>query len=91
VRLWRTPAEIKLEVKDEGRGINQEIQSKIASSASVGVGLRGMQERVKQIGGTLTIHSNGNGTSVLVTLPLAEEGEMKAEEILKKERATSQS
>jgi signal transduction histidine kinase len=50
-----------------------------------------MLERVRQIGGTLEIHSNGNGTSVLVTLPLTEEGEMKAEEILKKERATSQS
>jgi PAS domain S-box-containing protein len=72
VRLWRTPAEIKLEVKDEGRGINQEIQSKISSSASAGVGLRGMQERVRQIGGTLGIHSNGNGTSVLVSLPLTE-------------------
>jgi signal transduction histidine kinase len=91
VRLWRTPAEIKMEVKDQGRGINQEIQSKIASSSSAGVGLRGMLERVRQIGGTLEIHSNGNGTSVLVTLPLTEEGEMKAEEILKKERATSQS
>jgi signal transduction histidine kinase len=49
-----------------------------------------MLERVRQIGGALEIHSKGNGTSVLVTLPLAKR-EMKAEEILKKERATSQS
>jgi signal transduction histidine kinase len=73
LRLWRTPTEIKLEVKDEGRGINQEMQSKFARGESAGVGLRGMQERVKQVGGTLKIHSNGKGTSVFITLPLAEE------------------
>jgi signal transduction histidine kinase len=32
-----------------------------------------MQERVKQIGGTLGIHCNGKGASILVTLPLTEE------------------
>ena len=73
VKLWRTPGEIKMEVSDAGRGFDQEIQSKIASGVSVGVGLRGMQERVKQIGGTVGIHSNGKGASVLVTLPLIEE------------------
>ena len=73
VRLWRTPEELRMEVSDEGRGIHPEIQSKFASGESAGVGLRGMQERVKQIGGTLGIHSNGKGASVLVTLPLTEE------------------
>ena len=62
-----------MEVCDEGRGIHPEIQSKFASGESAGVGLRGMQERVKQIGGTLGIHSNGKGASILVTLPLTEE------------------
>jgi signal transduction histidine kinase len=54
-------------------GIHPEIQSKFASGERAGVGLRGMRERVKQIGGTLGIHSNGNCASVLVTLPLTEE------------------
>jgi PAS domain S-box-containing protein len=73
VRLARTPSQIELEVKDEGRGLNREIQEKIAAGLSAGVGFRGMQERVRQIGGTLKVHSNGKGTSVLVTLPVAEE------------------
>jgi signal transduction histidine kinase len=73
VRLWRTPGEIRMEVSDEGRGIQQEIQSKIASGKSAGVGLRGMRERVKQFDGTLEIHSNGKGASILVTLPLTQE------------------
>jgi PAS domain S-box-containing protein len=73
VRLWRTPEELRMEVSDQGRGIHPEIQSKFASGESAGVGLRGMQERVKQIGGTLEIHSNGKGASILVALPLTEE------------------
>ena len=73
VKLWRAPGEIRMEVSDEGQGIRQEIQSKLASGKSGGVGLRGMRERVKQFNGALEIHSNGKGASILVTLPLTEE------------------
>jgi signal transduction histidine kinase len=73
VKVWRTPGEIRMEVSDEGRGFDHELQSKIASGESSGVGLRGMRERVKQIGGTLGIHSNGKGASVLVALPLVQD------------------
>jgi signal transduction histidine kinase len=75
IRLSGADGRIDLEIRDEGKGINEEIQSKLNSGASVGVGFRGMQERVRLIGGKLTIHPNpsGNGTSVLVTLPLNEE------------------
>ena len=52
VRLLRSPGEIKLEVSDEGKGLDQETQSKIASGETAGVGLRGMRERVRQLGGT---------------------------------------
>ena len=72
-RPWRTPGEIRMEVSDEGRGIHQEIQSKVVSGKSAGVGLRGMRERAKQFDGVLEIHSNGKGASILVTLPLIEE------------------
>jgi len=75
VRLSCVDQKVELQIRDEGKGINQEIQSKINSGASVGVGFRGMQERVRLIGGKLTVHPNpnGNGISVLVTLPLNEE------------------
>ena len=36
--------------------------------AHTGVGLRGMQERLRQLGGTLQIQSNGHGTQVIATL-----------------------
>ena len=72
VRLWRTPHEVHMEVSDEGRGLSEENRAKIASGESAGVGLRGMRERVKQIGGRIGLRSEGKGTSISVTLPLVE-------------------
>jgi PAS domain S-box-containing protein len=69
VRLSHLPGEIQLEISDQGRGISQEIQEKVFAGKSTGVGLRGMLERVRQIGGALHIQSNENGTSVLIVVP----------------------
>jgi signal transduction histidine kinase len=69
MRLARTPNGIELEIKDHGRGLDPEIETKIASGLNPGVGFRGMQERVRQFGGTLTVQSNGLGTSVVAALP----------------------
>ena len=77
VRLSRTHGEVELEVTDEGRGINRETQEEFFVGKSSGVGLRGMRERVRQLGGTLQIHSNGNGTSIVAILPVR--GETKNE------------
>ena len=70
VRLSRNQHELQLEVADQGRGIGPEIQEKFFAGKSTGVGLRGMRERVRQVGGSLKIESNGSGTSILVMLPI---------------------
>jgi transcriptional regulator with XRE-family HTH domain len=75
IRLRRSATEIKLEVSDDGKGMNREIQSRFSSGDTAGVGLRGMRERVKQLGGSIEIQSNGKGTTVTATLPLAASGE----------------
>jgi signal transduction histidine kinase len=75
IRLSRTAKEVRLEVRDSGTGIKEQLRSSIASGASAGVGFRGMQERVRTLGGTLTVQSSENGTSVLVVLPLAGEAQ----------------
>jgi PAS domain S-box-containing protein len=72
VRLVREPREIHLEVSDKGCGMKSEVRENFLAGKSTGVGLRGMRERVKQIGGTLRIDSNGNGTSVFVVIPVRE-------------------
>lgn len=70
LKLIRTSKEIKLEVRDDGKGMDEHLQSKIASRATIGVGFRGMQERVKLIGGQLAVQSSNRGTSVAVNLPI---------------------
>ena len=59
---------ISVEVKDGGKGMSAEKLSGIQSNAS-GVGIRGMRERVRQLGGRMTLHSDNSGTTVTVSLP----------------------
>lgn len=73
VRLSDTGGRLAMEIRDNGQGIDEGLQRKIASGKASGVGLRGMRERVVAIGGTFAIESSENGTSVVVTLPLHKE------------------
>ena len=71
IRLSRSTEEIRLEVEDSGKGIDQAMTAKIASGVSVGVGMRGMQERIKSVCGRMIVDSDLSGTSIVVTLPIA--------------------
>ena len=44
----------------------------------LGVGLRGMRERILQLGGSMEIDSNGPGTVVRVQVPVAHTAETAA-------------
>jgi signal transduction histidine kinase len=59
-----------IEVADTGKSIPLEKQLELSSSGGTGVGFRGMRERLRQVGGTLEIQSDGGGTVVIATLPL---------------------
>ena len=72
IRLTRSPHRVQLEIVDGGKGISPERQRAMAT-AQLGVGVRGMEERVRQFGGDLKIESNPTGTSVKVTIPLNSE------------------
>jgi signal transduction histidine kinase len=62
--------QIFIEVRDQGKGIPLEKQLELSSSGQSGVGFRGMRERLRQLGGTLDIRSDGSGTAVSAALPL---------------------
>jgi signal transduction histidine kinase len=74
IRIIRSDKEIRVEVKDQGRGIPPEKQAALAVDGKPGVGLRGMRERVRQLGGTLEIDSRGSGkgTVVIARVPVGE-------------------
>jgi signal transduction histidine kinase len=70
IRLARRDESVSLEVQDFGKGIPADKLEQIQAQGS-GVGIRGMGERVRQFDGEMKIESNGSGTRILVTLPLA--------------------
>jgi PAS domain S-box-containing protein len=69
ISIRRAVGSIVLEIRDVGKGISSERQVEL-TTARAGVGVRGMEERVRQFGGTLEVRSNENGTIVAVTLPI---------------------
>jgi signal transduction histidine kinase len=70
IRIVQDDACLRVEIEDAGKGVPVEKQSMFVSSARSGVGLRGMRERLRQLGGTLQIQSNGHGTRVTAILPV---------------------
>lgn len=63
---------LHVEVQDEGKGIPPRKRVEIERLGRAGVGIRGMRERIHQLGGTLQIgaQTNGKGTIVVARLPL---------------------
>jgi signal transduction histidine kinase len=72
IKLARIRQSISLEIRDNGKGMPAEVFSDSAHGRQiVGVGILGMRERLSQLGGTLDIESNQNGTTVKVHVPVA--------------------
>ncbi len=73
IRLRLSGGVVILEVNDAGRGISPETlrRSGKGGVASLGVGLRGMNERMRQLGGSLQVSSTENGTTVTATVRVA--------------------
>ncbi len=69
VRIIRSSDEIILEVSDEGKGISKEKIWEIEMGGASGVGLSGMRERVRQLGGKFGVQSPGKGTIISARLP----------------------
>ena len=69
---------VTLEIADAGRGMSKEAGDPVfmdgkprsAVRPTLGVGVAGMRERVRQFGGRLEIRSNGHGMSLRAIVPL---------------------
>jgi two-component system NarL family sensor kinase len=81
VRMDVTSEEIKLEIQDFGKGVqSSRASSTNGSVARLGVGIQGMTERMRQLGGKLEITSSPNkGTLVSATIPLSSLAAMPAQ------------
>ena len=66
VRLKMDRSSAVLEIEDAGKGI----PAPSGELPNTGVGLRGMNERMRQLGGRLEVSSNGHGTRLTAVVPL---------------------
>jgi len=73
VTLTTSRQDVNLEIADNGRGMTAEELRQAKGAASLGVGISGMRERVRQLNGTFRISSSSRGTQVFVSLPKIEE------------------
>ena len=72
IRIFVEGGSLHVEVSDQGKGIPSERLAEIRSGGG-GVGIRGMQERLRRLGGTMTIESDGSGTRVVASVPIPKE------------------
>jgi len=67
---------VLLKVRDYGKGVAPELLENLRmNGTTAGVGLAGMRERIRELGGQLSIQPCTPGTLVYVTMPLSEKTE----------------
>lgn len=65
VRITKSADRVRVQVNDVGNGVASE-----PTGAPSMVGINGMRERLRQLGGTLSVHPNGRGASLTAELPV---------------------
>ena len=86
IRLVRADGKVRMEVKDRGVGMARP-SAATGWNSPLGIGIAGMRERVKQLGGIFEIRSKPKrGTAVCVELPVAESPKVAAEKPGRKSR-----
>jgi signal transduction histidine kinase len=74
VRLLMREGMAVLEIEDAGRGISPQLLEQTGPDwiGAPGVGMRGMNERMRQLGGRLELSSKQSGTTVRAIVPAGE-------------------
>ena len=65
ITVRREEQRLTMQIRDTGQGIPNGVDGQVPA----GVGLRGMQERLRHLGGTLQIQAGENGTTVTAEVP----------------------
>jgi two-component system, NarL family, sensor histidine kinase ComP len=64
---------VRLRLKDFGKGLGTDLLERFQrTGAGAGVGLAGMRERVKELGGEFSVQSDHTGTVLGVAIPVAD-------------------
>jgi signal transduction histidine kinase len=72
VKYERLPEIVTLEIRDFGRGLPEAVMERFQRTGTgSGVGLAGIRERIKELGGDFSICSSSSGTILRSAVPLA--------------------
>jgi two-component system, NarL family, sensor kinase len=73
IRIFQSPSKVHLEIVDHGKGVKAGTErpsfAGFAGAPTLGVGIPGMRERIRQLGGQLEVEFSNEGTRVYATLP----------------------
>lgn len=71
IRIFRSDRDVHLEIVDHGKGIKAGTERpSFAGVPTLGVGIPGMRERIRQLGGQLEVEFSNEGTRVHASLPV---------------------
>jgi len=88
IRIFQSPSKVHLEIVDHGKGVKAGTErSSFAGAPTLGVGIPGMRERIRQLGGQLEVEFSNEGTRVYATLPReasAESAEQSTSELFRR-------
>jgi PAS domain S-box-containing protein len=70
IHVARAGNEVKVEVRDQGKGMPAGPNGASRAHRRMGVGIQGMHERITQLGGRFEIHSGKKGTTVVASVPV---------------------
>ena len=69
IRIEREPEQLSVWILDEGRGLPAELRGENVFAA--GVGIASMRERARELGGSVKVEADSQGTVVELRLPFA--------------------
>ena len=73
ILLAKDAENVCLTIKDYGRGMAPALLNSFRNGGNnLGIGLAGLRERVRELGGRVEIQSDTSGTTVAVTIPFSE-------------------
>src|SRR6202790_222272 len=71
IRIFQSARNVHLEIVDHGKGVKAGMERPaFAGAPTLGVGIPGMRERIRQLGGQLEVEFSNEGTRVHASLPV---------------------
>src|SRR3984885_5730211 len=89
VKFERLPDQALLEIRDFGRGLPPAVIDRFhRTGTGSGVGLAGIRERIKELGGDFSICSSSEGTTLRSSVPLSEDTQAREATPITEEKET---